>query len=127
MKRMFTVIIAITVLLLSETVFAADIYAYTRETSQGAIFEYYVREESCQVIIADKLELQADIITVRKDKWGHNTPPLIVRYRFLNFDSNKPIFVKVYDKTGFETKQEFVHNDPIATAVFSVVKEVLFK
>lgn len=120
-----SVIVFLTVLLLiSETVSAADIYVCTRDTSQGAVFEYYVREETCRVVIDKDQKLCADIITVRKDKWGRTVPPLIVEWQFFNF-STDPIFVKCDKKTGYVTECNAVKNDPIAYKVFETIKGVI--
>lgn len=128
MKKNIILVLTALLLLISQAGSAADIYACTRDTSQGAVFEYYVREESCHINISkeQEQELCADIITVRKDRWGHKTPPLIVEWRFLNFDT-VPVFVKFDKQTGKATERNRVENDPIATKIFEIVKGVLLK
>lgn len=124
MKRYFFVALTGLLLLISESGNAADVYACTRTTPQGAVFEYYVREESCRVIIDKEQILCADIITVRKDKWGRTVSPLIVEWRFLNVNT-QPVFVKYDKQTGRATERNRVDNDPVARRILKTVKEVI--
>lgn len=124
MKRYFFIVLTVLLLLISESGSAADVYACTRTTPQGAVFEYYIREESCRVIIDKEQILCADIITVRKDKWGRTVPPLIVEWRFLNVNT-QPVFVKYDKKTGRATERNAVGNDPVARQILEKLKEVV--
>lgn len=125
MKKVIVILLIIVVIIMiSKVASAKDIYAWTRETSQGAVFEYYVREEAC--IIKDKL-LCADIITVRTDKWGKNTLPLIVEWQFRNFTGSHPYYSKVDKNTKVIIKEFPVNNDPMARKIFEIVKGVVFR
>lgn len=109
-------------MVLSNVTNAKDIYVWTRETSQGAVYELYVREESCRWI-SDQ-EISADIITIRTDKWGRTVPPLIVEWHFVGFDN--PVYFKRDKTTGHDTESFSIKNDAMVIKIYKTVKGILF-
>ena len=109
-------------MVLSNVTSAKDIYIWTRETSQGAVYESYVREESCRWI-SDQ-EISADIIMIRTDKWGRTVPPLIVEWHFVGFDN--PVYFKRDKITGHDTERFSVKDDAMVTKIYETVKEIIF-
>ena len=121
-KVILILLIIIVIIMISKVASAKDIYAWTRETSQGAVFEYYVREETCS--LKDQ-RLCADIITIRTDKWGKRALPLIVEWQFTDFYSSRPFYVKVDKTTGITTNKISVNRDPMVRKIFEIVRKVV--
>lgn len=53
---------------------AADIWAMTEKTSQGAVFEWYVRTNTYN---DGEYEESVDIVRVGKDRWTRSSPPAV--------------------------------------------------
>lgn len=53
---------------------AADIYVMTERTSQGGIFEWYVKMDTYS---CGRFEESVEIVRVGKDKWTRKSPPSV--------------------------------------------------
>lgn len=62
------------VLLFNNTAKAADVWCLTERTSQGAIFEWYVKMDTYS---CGKFEESIEIVRVGKDKWTRKSPPSV--------------------------------------------------
>lgn len=71
--KVFILIILFSVILESNCA-AADVYAMTERTSQGAIFEWYVRMDTYS---CGRFEESVEIVRVGKDKWTRKSPPSV--------------------------------------------------
>lgn len=120
MKRtllLLTVIFAV----LSTEASAQDIWAWTVETSQGGIYEYYVRSETCQQVSDE--ELVGDVVIVRKDKWGRAEQPRVTEWHF--YSSPEVGFTCAVGTKGEERPRSSVKvaDSPMAIKIYYIMKE----
>lgn len=108
-------------MVLSNVVSAKDIWCWTRETSQGAVYEYYLVTETFQQISSQ--ELRIDIKIVRKDKWGRTEKPRITVWTFIK---EKDLVCTVRNKDQEESKAKIkVADDPAAVQIYQRVIEYI--
>lgn len=102
---------------------ATDVYAMTERTSQGSIFEWYVRMDT---YYCGKSEESVEIVRVGKDKWTRKSPPSVHTMWFwkaegLWFFSTKDLQTQ---KQGFVGT---VKDNALAKQVLKIVREYTIK
>ena len=106
-------------MVLSNVANAKDIWCWTRETSQGAVYEYYLMTETFQQISSQ--ELQIDIKIVRKDRWGRLEKPRITVW---NFTLTKDPVCTVRDKHQNSSSKMYVKNNPMAFQILQLIQQL---
>ena len=121
MKRTVFLLLTVILTVLSTEASAQDIWAWTVETSQGGIYEYYVRSETCQQVSDE--ELVGDVVIVRKDKWGRAEQPRVTEWHF--YSSPKGDFICAVGTKGDKRPKSSVKvaGSPMAMKIYCIMKE----
>lgn len=91
------------------------------ETSQGGIYEYYVRSETCKRVSDE--ELVGDVVIVRKDKWGRADQPRVTEWHF--YSSLEIGFTCAVGTKGEKRPKSSVKvvDSPMAMKIYYIIKE----
>jgi len=102
---------------------ATDVYAMTERTSQGAIFEWYVRMDTYS---CGKFEESVEIVRIGKDKWTRKSPPSTYTIWFWKVDGLW-FFSTKDNQTQKQGLIETVKDNALAKQVLKIVREYTTK